>query len=893
MLNTHSMSIPDTLRLLGTSPDGLSSAVASSRLARDGPNALRPAAPARAWMVLLDQLRSVVVALLLVAAAIAALMGDHVEAWAIGAVLIVNTAIGFVTELRGRRAMEALLRLDLLRAVVLRDGHERDMDARDLVIGDVIRLEAGQHVPADARLLAASELSVDEAPLSGESLPVRKTTDTVAEDTLLPDRRNMVFKGTTISAGSGRGVVAATGADTEVGRIGGVVEAIREERTPLERRLDVLGRWLAGLAVAVGALVAAIGAWRGRDLGQMVETALALAIAAVPEGLPVVATIALAVGTRRMARHHALVRRLPAVETLGSVTVICSDKTGTLTAGEMTVTTLMVAGREITVTGTGYEPRGQFMVAERTLAPLEDAPLVHALQIAMLTNRADLTAERDGRWTVRGDPTDAALLVAARKAGMDRAALIAAFPAAGELPFSSERMLTATFHHSADGLVAQVKGAPLQVLERCAAVLDAAGITPLDAQRRRSIEAHNDAMAMRGLRVIALAAGSAARADERALHGLTFVGLVGMMDPPAPGVQETLRRLDGAGVRTVMITGDQRRTAESVAAELGILATGDEVMDGAELAMLSADALAARVDRVAAFSRVAPEDKLAIVAAHQQRGAIVAMLGDGVNDAAALKKADVGVAMGMRGTDVARQAAAVVLQDDRFATIGVAVEQGRVSFDNIRKFVFYLFSCNIAEVLVLLVAGIAGMPLPLLPMHILWLNLVTDTFPALALAIEPAEGDVMRRPPRDPDEAILSGAFVGRIVTYAILITLVTLAAFVIGASGSAAPSARAVTMSFVTLGLAQGFHLGNARRRGAVLTPGAAAANGWAIGAVLLVIVLLVIAVQTRLGEVLHTVPLAARDWAIVVGLAALPAIVGQGSKQLRYRVPRQADAT
>ncbi len=836
----------------------------------------------------MDQFRSVVVLLLIAAVGVALAIGDLLEAAAIGVVLAINTLLAFVTELRARRAMEALLRLETPRAVVLRNGRRLEIDARELVPGDVVQVEPGQLVPADARVLRATDLRTNEAPLTGESLPASKSVEPVPADTPLPERSNMLYKGTTAVAGTGQALVVRTGMDTELGRIGGLVAGIRAERTPLERRLDALGRRLGWLALAVGALVAVVGALQHLPLGRMIETGIALAIAAVPEGLPAVATIALAVGVRRMARRHALVRRLPSVETLGSVTVICTDKTGTLTAGEMTVTVLALDGRTITVTGAGYEPEGAFVEDGRTLSPVNDYPLRQALFIGMMAGHADVERGADG-WLVRGDPTEAALLVAARKAGLSRQRALAEQPQVGEVPFSSERMLMATCHQSPNGeFVAYVKGAPRRVVELCGQMLTTHGEQRLDERGRERFAARNDDLAARGLRVLALACGRVSRAAEAALHNLTFVGFAGMIDPVAAGVKDTIRVFREAGIRTVMITGDQQLTAEAIARDLGILAPGNEVLDGRTLAHLSDVELAARVERVGAFSRVSPEDKLGIVTAYQRRGEIVAMLGDGVNDAAALKKADVGVAMGIRGTDIAKEAAAVVLLDDRFQTVGAAVEEGRVVFDNIRKFVFYLFSCNLAEVLSLLVAGVLGLPLALLPLQILWLNLVTDTFPALALAAEPAERGIMQRPPRDPQQEILSARFLGSIARYAGLITAVTLIAFAIGLHDTDPTSNRAVTMSFMTLALAQAFHLGNARSRTPVLAPRHAFANPYALGAVAIVVVLQVLAIYvSTLGRMLHTQPLEWKDWLIVVALGLTPALVGQTAKLLLPRAP------
>jgi Ca2+-transporting ATPase len=661
-----------------------------------------------------------------------------------------------------------------------------------------------------------------------------------------------------------------------VGRIGALTSSLTEERTPLEQRLDALGRRLAAIAVVIAALVALVGLWRGGSWGVALQTAIALAIAAVPEGLPAVATITLAVGVSRMARRQALIRRLPAVETLGSATVVCADKTGTLTAGEMAVTAIVVDGREITVTGTTYEPAGDFREGDRALRPTEDPVLHEALRIGALANGADLVHDGD-RWQPVGDPTEVALLVAARKAGLDRDRLREEQPEKGEVPFSSERQWMATFHRAAGtALLVYVKGAPGRVVEHSTRELAAGGERTLDEAGRQRLLERNRALAARGLRVLAVARATARDPAESAVRDLTFVGLFGISDPPAEGVAETIRSFREAGVRTVMITGDQRLTAEAVARQLGLIESDEGALDGRELATLDESALATRLEKTGVFNRVSPADKLRIVQALQDSGEIVAMLGDGVNDAAALKKADIGVAMGRRGTDIAKEAADVVLADDRFPTVAAAVEEGRVIFDNIRKFVFYLFSCNLAEVLTLLAAGLAGLPQPLLPLQILWLNLVTDTFPALALAVEPAESDVMKRPPRDPDEAILSRSFLGSIVFYAVLIAISTLAAFLLALGRG--PHERAVTVAFVTLALAQGFHLGNARSSGAVLAVRHVAANRWALGAIALVIGLQLAAVYTPgLARTLHVVPLGLADWGLILPAAVLPAVVGQ----------------
>jgi Ca2+-transporting ATPase len=830
----HARDVGDVLAGLKTAAGGLSDAEAARRRAVVGPNRLPPPPRVSRLRVLLDQLRSVVVLLLVVATAVSLTLGDVVEAVAIAAVLVINTAVGFATELRARRAMEAILHLETPQASVVRDGRAHTVDARELVPGDVIQVSAGQHVPADARLLQSTDVQADEAPLTGESLPVSKQAQTtLPAETPLADRRNMIYSGTIVVAGVARAAVTATGGSTEIGRIGELIRRVPMEPTPLERRLDALGHRLVWLSLAIAAVVAALGWAQGAPMELLLQTGIALAVAAVPEALPAVATIALAVGMHRMARRQALVRRLPAVESLGSTTVICTDKTRTLTSGEMTVVRIHPVG------GT-------------------DASV---LELAWLASRPD------GR-----DPVDRAIVAAAARSGIDGARRIAALPEVALIPFSSDRKFTASIRGTAP-MTAYVKGAPGRVIDLCR----------LEAGAREALVATNNRLAGEGLRVLAVAAGEVGDASEGGLAGLGFAGFVGLADPPAAGVKDTIARLRDAGLRTVMLTGDQRLTAEAVGRALGVLREREHVVDSRDLHDLSSDRFREAVATAGAFSRITSEDKLRIVEALQQRGDIVAMLGDGVNDAPALRKADVGVAMGIRGTDVAKEAAAIVLRDDRFETIAAAVEEGRVIFDNIRKFVFYLFSCNTAEVLVLLVAGLWGLPLPLAPLQLLWLNMLTDTFPALALAMEPAEADVMRRGPRNPDEAILSRSFVGQMVLYAGLITAATLAGFVWALA--AAPS-RATTIAFMTLALAQIAHLGNARSAAAVLSPRRAGANRYALAAVAVSAALQIATVVfDPLARVLDLEPLTAGEWVLVMALAAIPAVCGQALKVWRSR--------
>ena len=825
------------------------------------------------------------VLLLATAGVVALASGDPLDAAAIVAVLLLNATLGFLTDLPAHRALEALSTLQVTRASVVRDGRPREIDARGLVPGDVVILEAGQAVPADARLLSATELSTIEAPLTGESLPVRKdAARTLTPETALPDRQTMVFQGMSVATGRASAVVVATGGSTEIGRIGALAAAVPPRRTPLERRLDALGRRLALAAIGVAIIVALQGALRGVPLSTLLAAAIALAVAAVPEGLPAVVTVTMAAGVRRMVRRRALIRRLAAVESLGSATVICTDKTGTLTTGEMTATVLALpGGREIAITGAGVGASGALIEGGRPVDSHADRQVDAALRIAVLANRASLGA--DGM-TAHGDPTEVALLVAARKAARDPQTEAAGRPEIGEVPFSSERMLMATFHREGAATRAFVKGAPGRIVDRCNRLLTRDGEQPLDDARRHVLTSAWEALAARGLRVLAVATGVVQGASEAEITDLVFVGFFGLADPPTPGVRETIASIRAAGIRTVMLTGDHRRTAEVIARDLGVLAEPATVLDGRELAALSADELTEVVDRIGAVSRISPEDKLKIVAALQARGEVVAMIGDGVNDAAALRQADIGVALGRRGSDVAREAADLVLQDDRLETVAAAIEEGRVIVDNIRKFVFYLFSCNLAEVMVFLGAGAVGWPLPLRPLQILWLNLVTDTFPALALAFEPGEPDVMARPPRDPGAALLSGGMARSAIGYAAAICVCSLAAFGWGLARWPGDPGHATTLTFATLALAQVFHLGNARSQGPVVTRGRTLANPYAIGALLLVLLLQWVALAwPPLAGVLRTEALSLADWAVVMGLSLVPALLGQGLKALRPR--------
>jgi len=770
----HGASLGEVARALETDPvRGLASEEAARRLARVGPNELRRGKSISPLAILAQQFRSLVVWLLVGAVVVSGALGEWVDGLAILAIVVLNAVIGFFQEFRAERAVAALARLSAPRARVVRDGSSAPVPAREVVPGDLLVLDAGDLVAADARLVEASSLRANEAPLTGESLPVEKRTVELAPETPLADRVNQVFLGTSIAAGSGRALVVATGMQTEVGHIARLLESAASGETPLQRKLDLVGRRLLWACLAIVLLVFALGWLRGRDLFELFLGAVSLAVAAVPEGLPAVVTVALALGVERMVRRNALVRRLPSVETLGSTQVICTDKTGTLTVGAMTVRRLVTADAVFRVTGEGYAPVGELAAAEG-VAPGEGAELpLGLLRAAAGCNDAELAA-RDGQPAVAGDPTEIALLVVAAKAGLTRAALEREEPRLRTLPFDSDRKRMSVVRRRGAETWAYVKGAPEGILERCTHVRTARGIEPLDAALRARLEQASAQLAAEALRVLALAERRLERADEDDVEsGLAFLGLAGLQDPPRAEAREAVARCRRAGIRTVMITGDHPATARAIGAELGILGPGDEVVVGAELERMSDAELAERVARVAVYARVTAEHKLRIVRAWKARGAVVAMTGDGVNDAPALREASIGVAMGITGTEVAKEASDMVIIDDNFASIVAAVEEGRGIFDNVSKTLAYLLAGNVGELALVLVASLAGYPVPLLPIQLLWVNLVTDGLPALALATDPIDPGVLDRPPRPPtaqlaDRAILRGLLLTGSLTAAV-----------------------------------------------------------------------------------------------------------------------------
>ncbi len=758
----HARQSDEALLELESSSAGLSHEQARQRLLQYGPNRLDEAKPASVWQRLLRHLNNLLLYVLIAAALVTGLMGHLVDTFVILAVVVVNVVIGFVQEGKAEKALQAIRHLLAPHAVVLRDGCQQNLDAAELVPGDVVLLASGDSLPADVRLLQARNLRIDEAALTGESVPVDKQVEAVADDASIGDRLCMGYAGTLVTQGQARAVVVATGAATEIGRIGTMLESVEQGTTPLLRKMSDVGRALTAVILAAGALLFLFGTLvRGMGAGEMFMAAVGLSVAAIPEGLPAIMTITLAIGVQRMASRNAVIRRLPAVETLGSVTVICSDKTGTLTRNEMTVQEVICAGQALEVEGAGYAPQGALLFEGVPVEPAALAartPAASALaEAAALCNDASLH-EKDGLWTLAGDPTEGALLTLAMKAGLSPANLHVDRPRLDVIPFESEHRFMATLHACEGGSEVLVKGAPERVLAMCARQLEA------DGQERLLDQSHwheqVEAQARAGRRVLALARRRLAAGKEAIEHAdvvseLTLLGLVGIIDPPRDQAIRAVAQCRAAGIRVVMITGDHGVTASAIARQLGM---GDDIkaITGPELELMDEAAMRQAVAEARVFARASPEHKLRLVRALQANGEVVAMTGDGVNDAPALKQADVGVAMGMKGTEAAKQAGAIVLADDNFASIAHAVEEGRTVYDNLRKTVTFLLPINGGESLSLLLAVLLGIALPITPVQVLWVNMVSSVALAMVLAFEPTEADVMQRPPRRPDEPMLS-----------------------------------------------------------------------------------------------------------------------------------------
>ncbi len=864
----HTLTIESSFEQSQSQPGGLTSDEVQKRLAQFGPNELQASRRISPWEILLEQFKNVLILILLGATAISLFLGHGVESIVIAVIVLFAVGLGFVQEYRAERAIEALKQMAAPTAAVLRNGVEVKIPARDLVPGDVVILHTGDRVPADARLLEAINLQVEEAALTGESVPVEKHVKALESDDLaIGDRKNMVYAGTAVTYGRGRALIAATAMQTEFGKIAKMLQDVESGRTPLQQNLDKVGTALARAAFVVVAIIVALGLFRGQPFIEMLIFGIALAVAVVPEALPAVVTISLAIGVQKMVKRNALIRRLPAVETLGSTSVICSDKTGTLTKDEMTVRRLYCADEMFSVSGAGYAPEGGFSLNGGTPSEPTDA-LRQMLIAGTLASDTKMIQLPSGGWDVKGDPTEGALVVAAAKDGMQKENLDAKYPRVHEIPFSSETKRMTTVHNSEGKLVAYAKGAPEVILDGCDFVLTAKGVAPLDQPRREKILGQAQTLAGEALRVL----GIASKPDvtpETAERGMTFLGLAGMIDPPRPEAKAAIALCADAGIRPVMITGDHPVTAQAVARELGLFRNGSRVVTGAELEEMSDEQLKSEVEEIGVYARVSPSHKLRVVTAWQSRGHIAAMTGDGVNDAPALKKADIGIAMGITGTDVTKEAAAMTLTDDNFASIVAAVEEGRGVFGNIKKYLMFLLSSNIGEITLMVAATLLGMPLPLTAVQILYVNLATDGLPALALAVDPADKDLMRRKPRNPRTGIFT-----RPVKYILGIAglwsgFVNISLFA-WALNSGRSLEEAMTMTFVSLVLIQFFKAYNHRSEHTTVFE-RPWRNKWLNRAILWEFALLLLIVYLPfLHEPFNTYSLPLIDWVIVFAVAA-----------------------
>ena len=904
--DAHSKSVDDLVNNLHSHLEqGLSQSEARSRIEKFGANELserpRPGFLALLW----DQFNNYLVIILIVAAAISLSLGEVVDSIAILVIVVLNAVVGVIQEAKAEQALEALQKMAAPQAQVIRDGHQMTIPGREIVIGDIVLLEAGNYVPADLRLIETINLRIEEASLTGESVPVEKKARAVLDGEIpLGDRINTAFMSTLISYGRGRGLVTATGMNTQIGLIAEMIQSFETEPTPLQKKLEHLGKVLGTACLAVCALVFIYGLFRDTHLAQafnggfvaylkaeekdivhLFMTAVSLAIAAVPEGLPAIVTICLALGMQRMIKHHALIRKLPAVETLGCATVVCTDKTGTLTQNEMTVVEAWTGGKRLRVTGEGYNPEGGFLLGNEEFSARSDDDATLLLHGALLCNDALLEEKTDetGKrsWRILGDPTEGALVVAAAKSGYSRDEASRALPRIDEIPFDSERKRMSTIHRAdslalrvavpglgAMPLIAFVKGAPDVILELCTRQIEGGQTIDLTDAQRGAILEQNHSMASGALRVLAVACRPLAQLPsainpDSVEQDLIFVGLLGMIDPPRPEVIDALKRSRGAGLKNIMVTGDYQDTAAAIARDIGLLTPGGLVLTGPEIEKLSDQELADRVDKLEVCCRVSPQHKTRIVDALKSRGHVVAMTGDGVNDAPALKRANIGIAMGITGSDVAKQTADMILTDDNFASIVAAIEQGRIIYSNIRKFVYFLLACNVGEILIIFGSMVIGLPIPLKPVQLLWLNLVTDGAPALALGLEKGDPDIMTDPPRSPTEPVINRDMAIGIGVVGLVDALAVLAVFYLALQRYPGQLAVAQTIAFATLCCSELIRAFTARsEHHSVFSIGIFSnrAMVWAVGVSFLLV--LVVIYVPFLRPFFDTEPLTVNDW-------------------------------
>lgn len=905
----HTLCIEETVKNLDTSLEvGLTSEEAKKRLKKYGLNELAKGKKTTLLQRIIAQFSDFLVLILIGASIVSIMVGEITDALVILGIVVANATLGIVQESKADKALEALEEMGAPTATVIRDGCTMEIPSRELAPGDLVMLEAGDYVPADLRLVSCSNLKIDEASLTGESVPVEKEPDAeLPENTPIGDQANRGFMSTIVTYGRGLGIVTSTGMNTEIGKIAGKIQTYSQEKTHLQKKLEQLGKYLGFAVLGICAVIFFIGLTRGEPALNMFMTAISLAVAAVPEGLPAVVTIVLALGMQRMIQHHVIIRRLLAVETLGTTTVICSDKTGTLTQNQMTAVKLYLPGTWINVSGTGYNPEGSFTyedAPEEVIDPSSIPDLKTLLVAGALCNDAELVIPDNGTpngsssdYRIIGDPTEGALVVALEKSGISRKEMEEVLPRVYEFPFDSERKRMSTVHQiQEDNYVSYTKGGPDVILARCTHVLENNKVVLLTDEKRNDILSANETMARNALRVLAIAYKELdhipkSNEMDSVESDLTFIGLVGMIDPPRVEVIDAINKCKTAGIKVKMITGDHAITALAIARELGIANEHSKALSGQDLEQMSDEELAEVVEDISVFARVSPEHKVRIVEALKAKGHITAMTGDGVNDALALKRSDIGVAMGITGTDVARETADMILTDDNFASIVAAVEEGRTIYSNIRKFVYFLLSCNIGEVLVIFTAIMLRWEIPLLPIHLLWINLVTDAFPALALGVEKPEKQIMFQPPRDPKEPILDRLMRTGIAIQGIFITISTLSAFWYGWK-HLDDLELGRTLAFATLIVAELLRAHSSRsEKYSVASIGFFSNTSMLYATTFSFILVLLVLYVPALDAIFKTNPLTLGDWGVVIGLGVLPFIASEITKVfIRKPVPKHA---
>ncbi|MBS4193927.1 calcium-translocating P-type ATPase, PMCA-type [Lederbergia citri] len=888
----HGMKESEVEQSLNTSvKKGLSEKAVEARRKRFGWNELSEGEKQSALLLFFSQFKDFMVLVLLGATLLSGLLGEYVDAIAIMAIVLINGLLGFFQERKAEKSLQALKNLSAPQVNVLRDGKWIKMNSREVVPGDILKFSSGDRMGADVRIIVANNLEIEESALTGESIPTVKHTSPIEEKSPnLGDMNNMGFMGTLITRGNGIGIVTTTGMSTAMGRIADMIQTTTAVMTPLQRRLEQLGKILISVAIFLTLLVVAAGIVHGHDVYTMFLAGVSLAVAAIPEGLPAIVTVALSLGVQRMIKKNAIVRKLPAVETLGCASVICSDKTGTMTLNKMTVTHLWSGGRTWLVKGDEHEVKGSFYENEKLINPQKEKSISQLLTFGVLCNDTEIVIQ-DKTMAIDGDPTEGALLFAGLKAGFHKEEITKQFTIEKEFPFDSSRKMMTVIVKDANGKRFSItKGAPDVLIEKCESILWEGKQRILNAQLVNEAKGAVDNLAAQALRTIAIAfkplhSHKTPQKEEEVEKGLTFIGLQGMIDPPRPEVKAAVAECKTAGIKTVMITGDHKATACAIAEQLGILTHKDQVMDGKLLNELSVDELENIVEDISVFARVTPEHKLKIVKAFQNRGHVVAMTGDGINDAPAIKAADIGIAMGITGTDVAKEASSLILLDDNFATIKVAIKEGRNIYENIRKFIRYLLASNVGEILVMLFAMLMSLPLPLVPIQILWVNLVTDGLPAMALGLDQPEENVMKRKPRHLKEGVFARGLGWKIISRGFLIGIATLIAFIIIYHRNPNDLPYAQTVAFATLVLAQLIHVFDCRSEISVFSRNPFE-NKYLVWSVISSAVLMIAVIYVpMLQPIFHTVSIAANDWLLIIGMSALPTFLLAGSFFIRKK--------